>query len=107
VLAANTLDFDDLLYLSRELLLVRPDVQSNLQRRWQHIFVDEYQDTSEVEVDLIKMLSVNSLFVVGDADQAIYTWRGAHVESLYDFEHIFKSHHGDGVSTVYLMENYR
>jgi DNA helicase-2/ATP-dependent DNA helicase PcrA len=106
-LATNSLDFDDLLYLSRELLEVYPDIRSSLQRRWQHIFVDEYQDTSEVQVELIKLLTVNSLFVVGDADQSIYSWRGAYAESLYDFENIFKDHHTDGVSTVYLMENYR
>jgi DNA helicase II / ATP-dependent DNA helicase PcrA len=107
ILASNSLDFDDLLCLSRELLLVHPNVRSSLQRRWRHVFVDEYQDTSQIQVDLIKMLSVDSLFVVGDADQSIYAWRGAHVESLYDFEHVFKDHHKDGVSTVYLMENYR
>jgi DNA helicase II / ATP-dependent DNA helicase PcrA len=106
-LQSNSLDFDDLLCLSRELLLVRPDVRSSLQHRWRHIFVDEYQDTSQIQVELIQLLSVDSLFVVGDADQSIYAWRGAHVESLYDFEHVFKDHHRDGVSTVYLMENYR
>jgi UvrD/REP helicase N-terminal domain len=106
-LSTNSLDFDDLIYLSRELLLVNPDIRSRLQQRWQHIFVDEYQDTSEVQVELIKLLTVNSLFVVGDADQSIYAWRGAYAESLYDFEDVFKDYHIDGVTSVYLMENYR
>ena len=58
-------------------------------------------------MDLIKLLTSSSLFVVGDADQSIYSWRGAHAGSLSDFEHEFKEYNADGVSTVYLMENYR
>jgi superfamily I DNA/RNA helicase len=106
-LSTNSLDFDDLIFLTRELLLNYEDVRYRLQRRWQHIFVDEYQDTSTVQVELIKLLTTNSLFVVGDADQSIYAWRGAYAESLYDFEHVFKDFSPDGVATVYLMENYR
>ena len=106
-LSTNSLDFDDLIYLARELLVQHPDVRAGLQRRWQHVFVDEYQDTSVVQVDLIRLLTTNSLFVVGDADQSIYAWRGAYVESLYDFADEFEQFTSEGVSTVYLMENYR
>ena len=106
-LSTNSLDFDDLIYLARELLVQHPDVRTRLQKRWQHIFVDEYQDTSVVQVELIQLLTTNSLFVVGDADQSIYAWRGAYVESLYDFADKFKQFSAEGVSTVYLMENYR
>jgi DNA helicase II / ATP-dependent DNA helicase PcrA len=107
LLSSNSLDFDDLIYLTRELLLMNDTIRTRLQQRWQHIFVDEYQDTSQVQVELIKLLTTNSLFVVGDADQSIYAWRGAHAESLYDFEDVFKGYNINGVSTVYLMENYR
>jgi DNA helicase-2/ATP-dependent DNA helicase PcrA len=106
-LSTNSLDFDDLIYLTRELLTNHPDIRARLQQRWQHIFVDEYQDTSVVQADLIKLLTTNSLFVVGDADQSIYAWRGAYVESLYDFADEFKEFSPEGVATVYLMENYR
>lgn len=69
--------------------------------------MDEYQDTSRTQMDLIKLLTSTSLFVVGDADQSIYSWRGAHAGSLSDFEQDFKQYCHEGVSTVYLMENYR
>lgn len=107
LLSSNCIDFDDLIYLARELLLVNTDVRQRLQQRWAHVLVDEFQDTSQSQLDLIKLLTSSSLFVVGDADQSIYSWRGAHVGSMNDFEHDFKEFHDDGVSTVYLMENYR
>jgi DNA helicase II / ATP-dependent DNA helicase PcrA len=70
--------------------------------------VDEFQDTSQTQMDLIKLLTSSSLFVVGDADQSIYSWRGAHAGSLSDFASEFHAYSGEqGVSTVYLMENYR
>ena len=106
-LSSNCLDFDDLLYLTRELLTHRPEVRTRLQSRWDHIVVDEYQDTSIVQIDLIKLLTTDSLFVVGDADQSIYAWRGAYAESLFDFAKEFHEFSRDGVFTVYLMENYR
>lgn len=106
LLAANCLDFDDLILLTRELLLEHDDVRENLHRRWTHVLVDEFQDTSRTQLDLVKLLTSTSLFVVGDADQSIYSWRGAHVGSLSDFEHEFRDCLG-GVQTVYLMENYR
>lgn len=106
LLARNCLDFDDLIYFARELLMEYGDVQERLQRRWPHVLVDEFQDTSRTQLDLVKLLTSNSLFVVGDADQSIYSWRGAHVGSLSDFEDEFQ-HILGGVETIYLMENYR
>ena len=58
-------------------------------------------------MDLVKLLTSDSLFVVGDADQSIYSWRGAHAGSLSDFATEFKSFSTDGVQSVYLKENYR
>jgi DNA helicase-2/ATP-dependent DNA helicase PcrA len=106
LLSCNALDFDDLILTTRELLTVHEDVRDYLRRRWQHVLVDEFQDTSKSQVDLIKLLSSSSLLVVGDADQSIYSWRGAHVESMGDFLYEFDDRL-DGVRTVYLMENYR
>ena len=106
LLSTNCIDFDDLIFMARELLLQNPDVREHLQRRWTHVLVDEFQDTSRSQMDIVKLLTSRSLFVVGDADQSIYSWRGAHAESLSDFEDEFRNEFGD-VSTVYLMENYR
>lgn len=106
-ISTNRLDFDDLIYLSRELLVHHPGVRTQLQQLWQHIFVDEFQDSSVAQVELVQLLTTKSLFVVGDADQSIYSWRGACANSLSDFANVFKRYHRKGVSTVYLMENYR
>jgi superfamily I DNA/RNA helicase len=107
LLSSNCIDFDDLIYLTRELLLVSEVTRDRLKRRWTHVLVDEFQDTSQTQMDLVKLLTSSSLFVVGDADQSIYSWRGANAGSLSDFENAYKGLHVEGVSTVYLMENYR
>jgi DNA helicase-2/ATP-dependent DNA helicase PcrA len=102
----NCLDFDDLIYFTRELLQENRDVRERLQRYWKHVLIDEFQDTSRTQMDIVKLLTTDSLFIVGDADQSIYSWRGAHVGSLHDFEDEYQDIPG-GVQTVYLMENYR
>ena len=66
------MDFDDLILLTRELLLNKQDVREHLHRRYRHILVDEFQDTSKVQLDLVRLLTTSSLFVVGDGDQSIY-----------------------------------
>lgn len=106
LLTRNALDFDDLILMTRELLMVHDDLREHLRRRWTHVLVDEFQDTSQSQLDLVKLLASDSLLVVGDADQSIYSWRGAHAESMSDFSHHF-SDRLDGVNTVHLMENYR
>lgn len=100
--ATNSLDFDDLIYMTRELLQANVTIRDSLRRRWPHVLVDEFQDTSQVQLDLVQTWTSNSLFIVGDADQSIYSWRGANVESMTDFENTFPK-----LNTVYLMENYR
>eukprot|EP00547_Thalassionema_nitzschioides_P015106 CAMPEP_0194242542 /NCGR_PEP_ID=MMETSP0158-20130606/8050_1 /TAXON_ID=33649 /ORGANISM="Thalassionema nitzschioides, Strain L26-B" /LENGTH=887 /DNA_ID=CAMNT_0038977653 /DNA_START=118 /DNA_END=2781 /DNA_ORIENTATION=+ len=100
--ATNSLDFDDLIYMTRELLQTNVTIRDSLRKRWPHVLIDEFQDTSQAQLDLVQTWTSNSLFVVGDADQSIYSWRGANVESMTDFEKTFSQ-----VSTVYLMENYR
>lgn len=103
LLTQNSLDFDDLILMTRELLRTSPEIQMKMSKRWTHILVDEFQDTSEVQLDLVKLLSTSSLFIVGDGDQSIYSWRGAHAESMSDFVDKFPWN----VDTLYLMENYR
>jgi DNA helicase II / ATP-dependent DNA helicase PcrA len=102
LLANNCLDFDDLIFLSRELLLHHVTVRDRLRSFWTHVLVDEFQDTSGSQMDLVKLLTSDSLLVVGDADQSIYSWRGAKATSLADFGNEY-----DAVDTVHLMENYR
>jgi len=86
----NSVDFDDLILLTRELLLHHPEIREVLHSRWRHILVDEFQDTSQVQLELVRLLTTNSLFVVGDGDQSIYSWRGASPESMTsDFELAF------------------
>ena len=104
--STNSMDFDDLILLARELLDSLPEVRNQLRRRWTHILIDEFQDTSRSQMDLVKLWTDSSLFIVGDPNQSIYNWRGAHVGSIVDFEEEFKDRLGT-VDTVSLMENYR
>ncbi|HEY4488680.1 MAG TPA: UvrD-helicase domain-containing protein, partial [Candidatus Paceibacterota bacterium] len=102
--AQDCLDFDDLLV--RTLMLVResPKTLSLLQNRWRYIIVDEYQDTSGIQYELMKLLSGErgNMCVVGDLDQCIYTWRQAEIENLLSFERVFPN-----VKVVRLEQNYR
>jgi DNA helicase-2/ATP-dependent DNA helicase PcrA len=102
LISNNHVDFDDLIYFTRELLAEHDDVRDRMRRRWTHVLVDEFQDTSLTQLDVVKLLTTESLFVVGDADQSIYSWRGAHVGMMSDFCKEFPNS-----NTVYLMENYR
>ena len=100
----DSLDFDDLLVRTLSLLRGSPKTLALLQNRWHYIIVDEYQDTSTIQYELIKLLSGErgNLCVVGDLDQCIYTWRQAEIENLLSFERIFPN-----VKTVRLEQNYR
>jgi DNA helicase-2/ATP-dependent DNA helicase PcrA len=100
----DSLDFDDLLVRTLALLGTSPATLGLLQDRWHHLIVDEYQDTSSVQYELMKHLSGdrNNICVVGDLDQCIYTWRQAEIENLLSFEHLFPN-----VTTIRLEQNYR
>jgi DNA helicase II / ATP-dependent DNA helicase PcrA len=104
-LSKNTVDFDDLILMTRELLIENEELRKYLHKRWPHVLVDEFQDTSKTQLDLVKLLTSSTLFVVGDNDQSIYSWRGAHVGSLHDVQQDFSSY--GAVHTVHLRENYR
>lgn len=88
MLKANAMDFSDLLYKTYLLFKNHPDVLSFYSSRFKYIMVDEYQDTNFLQYQLIKMLSQGhgNLCVVGDEDQSIYSWRGADISNILDFE---------------------
>jgi DNA helicase-2/ATP-dependent DNA helicase PcrA len=100
----NAVDFDDLIRLPIRLLEEHPEVRSTLQERLRYFMVDEFQDTSLQQYRLISLLASSSgnLCVVGDDDQSIYSWRGAHFENILRFERDFPS-----FEEVKLEQNYR
>ncbi len=102
--AANAMDFDDLLVRALELLRTRSEVLDKYQERFRYISVDEYQDTNHVQYEIANLLAAKyqNLMVVGDDDQSIYSWRGADITNILDFEKDFKD-----CKTVKLEQNYR
>ena len=100
----NALDFDDLIFKTVELLEKNPDVLNFYQRKFQYIMVDEYQDTNQVQYKLVSMLAARhkNLCVVGDDDQSIYSWRGADIRNILNFEDEFSN-----AKVVKLEQNYR
>ncbi len=104
LLAASAMDFDDLLVVTVELFRSCPDVLEEYRARFDHVLVDEYQDTNRVQNELVLMLCEEhrNVCVVGDTDQSIYQWRGADIRNLLQFEQAFP----DAI-TVRLEQNYR
>lgn len=99
----HALDFDDIL-LTAHALLKDVEIKRYFQHAWEYIHVDEYQDTNRVQYEIIQTLAEKhgNLCVVGDADQNIYSWRGASLDHILNFESDFK-----GARVVMLTENYR
>ena len=104
LLASNALDFDDLLLWAVRLLSENPTVRQHYARRFEHILVDEFQDTNQAQYQLLKLLASHhrNLFVVGDIDQSIYSWRGADYRNVLRFEEDFPD-----ARVILLEENYR
>jgi DNA helicase-2/ATP-dependent DNA helicase PcrA len=104
LLENNLVDFDDLIALTYRLLDENPALAEMTSQKYQYIMVDEYQDTNELQLKLIQKLctSHNNICVVGDDDQSIYGWRGAHIRNIIEFDQDFK-----GASVFKLEENYR
>jgi DNA helicase II / ATP-dependent DNA helicase PcrA len=102
--ASRALDFDDLILEAVHLLEQHDDVCRQYAQRFRHVLVDEFQDTNLLQLLLVRLLSRvhGNVFVVGDDDQAIYGWRGARVENMLEFEHMFR-----GTHTLRLEQNYR
>lgn len=100
----NAFDFDDLLLYTWLLLKNHPDVLAAYQQRFLYILVDEYQDTNHAQYALTQLLAAanQNIMVVGDDDQSIYSWRGADLRNILDFEKDYPSAH-----VVKLEENYR
>jgi DNA helicase-2/ATP-dependent DNA helicase PcrA len=102
--AANAADFDDLLLLVTRLFRERPDVLERYRRRFEHVLVDEYQDTNLVQYRLARDIAAGSgnLCATGDPDQSIYKWRGARIRNILEFTRDFP-----GAHVVRLEQNYR
>lgn len=100
----NALDFDDLLTRTVSLLQNHDDVREYYQKRWQYIHIDEYQDTNAAQYEMTRLLvgPEQNICVVGDADQTIYSWRGANIRNILEFERDYP-----GAKVVLLEQNYR
>ena len=98
------LDYNDLLKFTLHIFQEREDIRLKWQRRLEYIMIDEFQDIDMLQYQLMEVLCGyhGNLFVVGDPDQTIYTWRGANVKYLLEFDR-----HFPGTRTIMMMENYR
>ena len=97
----NAVDFDDLIVLPIKLFRENPDVLARYKERFKYIMVDEFQDTSHQQYELMHLLADQNVAVVGDDDQSIYSWRGADYQNIINFEKDFK------VTEIRLEQNYR
>ncbi|MDG2428908.1 MAG: UvrD-helicase domain-containing protein [Acidimicrobiales bacterium] len=104
LLKAGAMDFDDLLGNALRLLRTKDDVLDHYRHRFEHVLVDEYQDTNVVQNDLVMLLGGGhrNVCVVGDSDQSIYRFRGADIRNILDFERSFPD-----ATVVVLDQNYR
>ena len=101
---AGALDFDDIIMQTVRLFREHPEVLQHYQERFRYILIDEYQDTNRAQYHLVNMLASRhrNICVVGDADQGVYSWRGATIQNLLDFEHDYPD------AEIFVMEqNYR
>ena len=98
------LDYNDLIKFSLYIFAAFPEIRQKWQERLEYVMIDEFQDIDQLQYELMTVLCGyhKNLFVVGDPDQTIYTWRGANVKYLLDFDKDFP-----GTKTVMMMENYR
>jgi DNA helicase-2/ATP-dependent DNA helicase PcrA len=104
LLEANALDFDDLLVFAVDILKLFPEIRKRYQEKFQYILVDEFQDTNMAQNEIVMLLGSahQRICVVGDDDQSIYSWRGAKITNITEFDSQF-----DDVSVIKLEQNYR
>jgi DNA helicase-2/ATP-dependent DNA helicase PcrA len=102
--ASNAVDFDDMLFLTVDVLERFPEAREKWQEAFRYILVDEYQDTNHAQYRLLQLLAEkhHNVFAVGDPDQSIYAFRGADIRNVLEFEHDFT-----GAYTIALEQNYR
>ncbi len=100
----NLVDFDDLIALPYQILDQNPDLARETSERYRYIMVDEYQDTNDLQLMLLKKLTTahHNICVVGDDDQSIYGWRGANIKNILEFDRLY-----DDVKVIKLETNYR
>ena len=98
----KSLDFDDLLIYALKILKKRKSIAAKWSEKYKYVLVDEFQDTSNVQYEMVKILSGKNITIVGDPDQTIYTWRGADVNLILNFDKDYRK-----VRTIKLEENYR
>ena len=100
----NLVDFDDLLFLTYRILILNPSLAASISEKYNYIMVDEYQDTNDLQYELLKLLctSHNNICVVGDDDQSIYGFRGANINNILNFSKSFPN-----TTIIKLEENYR
>jgi DNA helicase II / ATP-dependent DNA helicase PcrA len=101
---AGAMDFDDLLARTVQLFREHPDILEHYRRRFRHVLVDEYQDTNRVQNELVLLLGAShrNLFVVGDSDQSVYSFRAADIRNILEFESAFPD-----TTIIVLEQNYR
>lgn len=104
LLAADAMDFDDIIFNTVALLRAHPDILQKYQEQFRYVMVDEYQDTNRLQYELVHLLAggYENLCVVGDDDQSIYKFRGATIRNILDFEDDY-----DDVRVIKLEQNYR
>jgi ATP-dependent DNA helicase UvrD/PcrA len=102
--ASNAVDFDDMLFLTVDVLERFPEAREKWQEAFRYVLVDEYQDTNHAQYRLLQLLAEkhHNVFAVGDPDQSIYAFRGADIRNVLEFEHDFT-----GAYTIALEQNYR
>jgi DNA helicase-2/ATP-dependent DNA helicase PcrA len=102
--ASNAVDFDDMLFLTVDVLERFPEARDKWQEAFRYVLVDEYQDTNHAQYRLLQLLAEKhrNVFAVGDPDQSIYAFRGADIRNVLEFEHDFA-----GAYTIALEQNYR
>jgi DNA helicase-2/ATP-dependent DNA helicase PcrA len=102
--ASNAVDFDDMLYLTVDVLERFPEARERWQKAFRYVLVDEYQDTNHAQYRLLQIVAERhrNVFAVGDPDQSIYAFRGADIRNVLEFEHDFA-----GARTIALEQNYR
>lgn len=100
---SNSLDYDDLLIYTKQILDKFPEIKDKWSKRFDYFLIDEFQDTSKIQYEIINSIAINNnITIVGDPDQTIYSWRGADISFINNFDSLYKNS-----STVTLIQNYR